>query len=139
MRVDRIKEYQRWSAKLAVGSITSFTQVSFPPPRQPQAAQPALRFPQAYNPLGASKYFSPSGIRDEQRITEVEFEKPRKAIAYNRDDFSDAFGADDDNDDDDSDDDDDDGDYEEHDDNKEDYDDNDLGVGYVYEDLDDND
>lgn len=68
----------------------------------------------------------------------MEFEKPRKAIAYNSDDFSDAFGADDDNADDDSDDDDDD-DYEEHDDNNEDYDDNDLGVGYVYEDLDDND
>ena len=44
VRVDRIKEYQRWSAKLAVGSITSFTQVSFPPPPQPQAAQPALRY-----------------------------------------------------------------------------------------------
>lgn len=44
VRVDRIKEYQRWSAKLAVGSMTSFTQVSFPPPRQPQAAQPALRY-----------------------------------------------------------------------------------------------
>ena len=65
----------------------------------------------------------------------MEFEKPRKAIAYNSDDVSDAFGADDDNDDDDSDDDDDDDDYEEHDDNE----DNDLGVGYVYEDLDDND
>lgn len=66
----------------------------------------------------------------------MEIEKPRKAIAYNSNDFIDALGADDDNDDGDDDDDDD---YEEHDDNNEDYDDNDLGVGYVYEDLDDND